>query len=115
MTNETATKPRRSKGDGTIFKNDKGRGIAQYNRTGTSPKELSGKTKAEVKAKLDEYKFLVQSGDAGSLKLSVEQYSIKFLHYKSQQVMRKNRSRLHMTARSPFLKVISNRIPYPGF
>lgn len=42
MANETATKPRRNKGDGTIFKNNKGRWIAQ------------------------------------------------FLHYKSQQVMRKN-------------------------
>lgn len=90
MANETATKPRRSKGDGTIFKNSKGRWIARYNRKGMPPKEFSGKTKSEVKAKLDEYKFLVQSGEAVSLKLTVEQYAIKFLHYKNQQVMRKN-------------------------
>lgn len=68
----------------------KGRWIARYNRTGMPPKEFSGKTKAEVKAKLDEYKFLVQSGEAVSLKLTVEQYSTKFLHYKSQQVTHKN-------------------------
>lgn len=89
MANETATKPRRSKGDGTIFKNNKGRWIARYNRKGMPPKEFSGKTKAEVKAKLDEYKFLVQSGEVISLKLTLEQYATKFLHYKSQQVVRK--------------------------
>ena len=90
MSNETTTKPRRSKGDGTIFKNSKGRWIARYNRKGMPPKEFSGKTKSEVKAKLDEYKFLVQSGEVISLKLTVEQYAVKFLHYKSQQVLRKN-------------------------
>lgn len=89
MTNETTTKPRRSKDDGTIFKNSKGRWIARYNRKGMPPKEFSGKTKSEVKAKLDEYKFLVQSGEVVSLKLTVEQYATKFLHYKNQQVMRK--------------------------
>lgn len=89
MANETATKSRRSKGDGTIFKNKKGRWIARYTQKGIPPKEFSGKTKAEAKAKLDEYKFLVQSGEIINLKLSVEQYAIKFLHYKNQQVMRK--------------------------
>ena len=54
------------------------------------PKEFSGKTKSEVKAKLDEYKFMVQTGEAVSLKATVEQYAVKFLHYKSQQVLRKN-------------------------
>ncbi len=90
MANETATKPRRSKGDGTIFKNNKGRWIDRCNKAGMPPKEFSGKTKAEVKAKLDEYKFLAQSREAVCLKLTMEEYSIKFLHYKSQQVMRKN-------------------------
>ncbi len=89
MANETATKPRRSKGDGSIFKNAKGRWIARYTKKGFPPKEFSGKTKAEAKAKLDEYKFLVQSGDVINLKLSVGQYAIKFLHYKNQQVLRK--------------------------
>lgn len=89
MANESATKSRRDKGDGTIFKNSKGRWIARYNRKGMPPKEFSGKTKTEVKAKLEEYKFLVQSGEAINLKLSVEQYAIKFLHHKNQQVVRK--------------------------
>lgn len=88
MANETITKPRRSKGDGTIFKNNKGRWIARYPRKGMPPKEFSGKTKAEVKAKLDNYKYLVQSGEVINLKLSIEQYATKFLHYKSQQVIR---------------------------
>lgn len=88
MANET-TKTRRDKGEGTIFKNSKGRWIARYNRKGMTPKEFSGKTRAEAKAKLDEYKFLVQSGEVVNLKLTVEQYAIKFLHFKSQQVQRK--------------------------
>lgn len=88
MANET-TKPRRDKGEGTIFKNSKGRWIARYNRKGMSPKEFSGKTKAEAKAKLDEYKFIVQSGEVINMKLTVEQYAIKFLYYKSQQIPRK--------------------------
>ena len=90
MANETTAKSRRSKGDGTIFKNNKGRWIARYNRTGMPPKEFSGKTKSEVKAKLDEYKLLVQTGEVVSLKATVEQYAVKFLHYKNQQVLRKN-------------------------
>jgi len=89
MANETATKSRRDKGDGTIFKNSKGRWIARYNKKGMPSKEFSGKTKAEVKAKLEEYKFLVQSGETINLKLSVEQYAIKFLHHKNKQVIRK--------------------------
>lgn len=89
MANETATKTRRSKGDGTIFKNNKGRWVARYTQKGMPTKEFSGKTKSEVKARLDEYKFLVKSGDVVNLKLSVEQYAVKFLNYKKQQVMRK--------------------------
>lgn len=88
MANETATKSRRDKGNGTIFKNSKGRWIARYNVKGMPSKEFSGKTKTEVKAKLDEYKLLVQSGEVIYSKLSVEQYALKFLHYKKQQVMR---------------------------
>lgn len=89
MANETTVKTRRSKGDGTIFKNNKGRWIARYNRKGMPPKEFSGKTKSEAKAKLDEYKFLVQAGEVVNMKLTVDQYATKFLHYKSQQVIRK--------------------------
>ena len=57
MSNETTAKSRRSKGDGTIFKNSKGKWIARYTKKGVTTKEFSGKTKAEAKAKLDEYKI----------------------------------------------------------
>ncbi len=90
MANETTTKTRRSKGDGTIFKNSKGRWIARYTVKGMPSKEFSGKTKAEAKAKLDEYKFLVQSGEVVNLKLTVEQFGKKYLHFKLEQVARGN-------------------------
>ena len=89
MSNQTTTKIRRSKGDGTIFKNSKGKWIARYTKKGVTTKEFSGKTKAEAKAKLDEYRFMVLSGEAVNTKLTVAEYSKKFLFYKSQQVLRK--------------------------
>lgn len=89
MSNETISKSRRSKGDGTIFKNSKGKWIARYTKKGVTTKEFSGKTKAEAKAKLDEYKFLVQSGEAVNTRLTVGEYSMKFLFFKNQQVTRK--------------------------
>lgn len=89
MSNETTAKSRRSKGDGTIFKNSKGKWIARYTKKGVTTKEFSGKTKTEAKAKLDEYKFLVQSGEAVNTRLTVGEYSKKFLFFKSQQVIRK--------------------------
>lgn len=89
MSNETTAKSRRSKGDGTIFKNSKGKWIARYTKKEVTTKEFSGKTKAEAKAKLDEYKFLVQSGEAVNTRLTVGEYSKKFLFFKSQQVIRK--------------------------
>lgn len=54
MSNETACVTRRTKGDGTIFQNKKGRWIARYKRKGFPPKEFSGKTRAEAQAKMDE-------------------------------------------------------------
>lgn len=48
MSNETACVTRRTKGDGTIFQNKKGRWIARYKRKGFPPKEFSGKTRAEA-------------------------------------------------------------------
>ncbi len=45
MSNETTAKSRRSKGDGTIFKNSKGKWIARYTKKGVTTKEFSGKTK----------------------------------------------------------------------
>lgn len=89
MSNETTAKSRRNKGDGTIFKNSKGKWIARYTKKGVTTKEFSGKTKAEAKAKLDEYRFMVLSGEAVNTKLTVAEYSKKFLFYKSQQVLRK--------------------------
>ena len=82
MSNETTAKSRRSKGDGTIFKNSKGKWIARYTKKGVTTKEFSGKTKAEAKAKLDEYRFMVLSGEAVNTKLTVAEYSKKFLFYK---------------------------------
>ena len=52
MSNETACVTRRTKGDGTIFQNKKGRWIARYKRKGFPPKEFSGKTRAEAQAKM---------------------------------------------------------------
>ena len=89
MSNQTTTKIRRSKGDGTIFKNSKGKWIARYTKKGVTTKEFSGKTKAEAKAKLDEYRFMVLSGEAVNTKLTVAEYSKKFLFYKNQQILRK--------------------------
>lgn len=89
MANETVTRTRRDKGDGSIFKNSRGRWVARYNRKGMAPKEFTGKTKSEVKQKLDEYKLLVQTGEYVSPKITVEQYAVKFLEHKSGQVARK--------------------------
>lgn len=88
MSNETACVTRRTKGDGTIFQNKKGRWIARYKRKGFPPKEFSGKTRAEAQAKMDEYKFLVLSGNLVNHLLPLEEYAVKFLNYKSKQVKR---------------------------
>lgn len=88
MSNETACVTRRTKGDGTIFQNKKGRWIARYKRKGFPPKEFSGKTRAEAQAKMDEYKFLVFSGNLVNHLLPLEEYAVKFLNYKSKQVKR---------------------------
>ena len=45
MSNETACVTRRTKGDGTIFQNKKGRWIARYKRKGFPPKEFNYKSK----------------------------------------------------------------------
>ena len=80
MPNEQKTKTRRSKGDGTIFKNSKGKWVARY-----QGKEFTGDVKSEVKARMDKYKLLVQTGEACTRKLTVKQYGEKFLYYKEQQ------------------------------
>ena len=77
MSNETACVTRRTKGDGTIFQNKKGRWIARYKRKGFPPKEFSGKTRAEAQAKMDEYKFLVLSGNLVNHLLPLEEYAVK--------------------------------------
>lgn len=88
MKNETSSATRRAKGEGSIFKNKKGRWIARYKRDGFPTKEFSGKTKAEVSAKLEEYKFLYLSGNVVNHKISFEDYVVKFLNFKSSQVKR---------------------------
>lgn len=77
------SKPRRNKGDGSLFKNSKGKWVARY-----QGKEFTGDVKSEVKAKMDKYKLLVQTGEAITLRLTVKEYSEKFLYYKEQQVKR---------------------------
>lgn len=84
ITNEKPqSKPRRSRGDGSLFKNSKGKWVARY-----QGKEFTGDVKSEVKAKMDKYKILVQTGEAITSRLTVIQYGEKFLHYKEQQVKR---------------------------
>lgn len=87
--NKAKHKSRRTKGDGTIFQNKKGRWIARYTKKGQPTKEFSAKTKAEAKRKLDDYKILVITGEVINSKLSLEQYARKFLLFKRQQVTRK--------------------------
>ena len=74
------SKPRRSKGDGSLFKNSKGKWVARY-----KGKEFTGDVKSEVKARMDKYKILVQTGEAVTRKLTVQQYGEKFLYHKEQQ------------------------------
>jgi len=74
------SKPRRSKGDGSLFKNSKGKWVARY-----KGKEFTGDVKSEVKARMDRYKILVQTGEAVTRKLTVQQYGEKFLYHKEQQ------------------------------
>lgn len=86
MTNEKTSATRRAKGEGSIFKNKKGRWVARYKKEGLPAKEFTGKTKAEVSAKLEEYKFLYLSGSIMNHKVSFEEYSVKFLNYKNSQI-----------------------------
>ena len=74
------SKPRRSKGDGSLFNNSKGKWVARY-----KGKEFTGDVKSEVKARMDKYKILVQTGEAVTRKLTVQQYGEKFLYHKEQQ------------------------------
>lgn len=84
MTQEKKAKPRRSKGEGTVFKNKRGTWTSRY-----KGKEFTGKTKAEAIAKRDEYKLLILTGADVSAKLTVTEYGKKYLYYKEQQVKRK--------------------------
>lgn len=88
MLNVEAKKPRGNRGEGTIFKNNKGIWVARYSIKNMPPKEFTGKTKAAAKAKLDNWKLLVINGEAITHTLTVEEYSQKFLFYKGQQVKR---------------------------
>lgn len=74
---------RRDRGDGALFQNSKGKWVARY-----KGKEFTGDVKSEVKAKMDKYKLLVQTGEAATLNTTVKQYGERFLYYKEQQVKR---------------------------
>ena len=89
MTDNTTTKKnRRTKGDGTIFKNSRGTWTARFSMKGYPSKEFTGKTKTEAKSKLDQYKILIATGNVNTMKMTFGEYSLRFLHYKSQQVKR---------------------------
>ena len=90
MANDRTSTSRRTKGDGAIFKNNKGRWVARYKIKGSPVREFYGNSKAEAKAKLDEHKYMVHSGEAINNRATVGNYSDKFLYYKMQQVKRNN-------------------------
>lgn len=90
MAESTKTKrTRRMKGEGTIFQNSRGTWTARFSMKGYPTKEFTGKTKTEAKSKLDQYKILIATGNINTMKLTLGEYSLHFLFYKSQQVNRK--------------------------
>ena len=88
MSNETACVTRRTKVTVQYFKTRKVGGQHGIREKEFPPKEFSGKTRAEAQAKMDEYKFLVFSGNLVNHLLPLEEYAVKFLNYKSKQVKR---------------------------
>ena len=85
-TTNGALQTRRSKGDGTIFKNTKGVWISRYVKKGFPPKEFHASTKAEAKKMLDDWKVKVATQDAISTNIKVYQYAEKYLFRKSLSV-----------------------------
>lgn len=60
---------------------------------------------AEAQAKMDEYKFLVLSGNIVNHLLPLEEYAVKFLNYKSKQVKRGTIKRRLMTESKQPMKI----------
>lgn len=108
MTDSTQTKKkRRMKGDGTIFQNSRGTWTARFTMKGYPPKEFTAKTKSEAKAKLDHHKLLIATGNVNTMKLTLGEYALKFLYFKSQQV---NRKKLKQTTYDRLETIFDTRI-----
>lgn len=73
---------RRSKGDGTIFRNKRGGWTSRYVRKGLPPKEFSAPSKGEAKALLDAWKVKVAIQDAITTNIKVCDYAEKYLFRK---------------------------------
>ena len=74
---------RRSKGDGSIFKNKRGGWTARYRKKGLPDKEFSAPTKGEAKKLLDEWKVKIAIQDAITSNIKVCDYAQKYLYRKS--------------------------------
>lgn len=73
---------RRSKGDGSIFKNKKGGWTARYRKKGLPDKEFNAPTKGEAKKLLDEWKVKIAIQDAITTNIKVCDYAQKYLFRK---------------------------------
>ncbi|WP_346705821.1 tyrosine-type recombinase/integrase [Merdimonas faecis] len=73
---------RRSKGDGSIFKNKRGGWTARYRKKGLPDKEFNAPTKGEAKKLLDEWKVKIAIQDAITTNIKVCDYAQKYLFRK---------------------------------
>lgn len=79
---ERYTAKRRSKGDGSIFKNKRGGWTARYRKKGLPDKEFNAPTKGEAKKLLDEWKVKIAIQDAITTNIKVCDYAQKYLFRK---------------------------------
>ena len=86
ITTRGTQQKRRSKGDGTIFKNKRGGWTSRYVKKGLPPKEFNASTKGEAKKLLDDWKIKVAVQDAITTNIKVYQYAEKYLFRKSLSV-----------------------------
>lgn len=77
---------RRSKGDGTIFKNKRGGWTSRYVKKGLPPKEFNAPTKGEAKKLLDDWKTKVAVQDAITTNIKICDYAEKYLFRKKLSV-----------------------------
>jgi Site-specific recombinase XerD len=85
-TTKGTVQKRRSKGDGTIFKNKRGGWTARYVQKGIPSKEFTGKTKGEVKKKLDDWKVKVAIQDAIIDNIKIDEYAKKYMYHKELSI-----------------------------